>query len=431
MKRQRVPPLSWVNRDGKVIILARAVRTFAQGSIAVLFAVYLGKLGFSLVQIGTLFSFGIAGGALFALLVSLVAEKVGRRRLLVVFTLATAAAATVLVLTDDVLILSAFAFLGTLSGVGGGGGAQATQPLEQATLVDAAPAHKRTDLFAIYGIASTGAAALGALAAGLPIVYQNVFGLSELLAYKVMFVSFVVLLLIVALLYGLLSSDVEVRTEERQWVNPLTLPSRRIIFTLTGLFSVDHFAGSLLLQSLVAYWFNTRFDLDLGALALVFFFSQILAATSLWVAAKIANRIGLINTMVFTHIPANLFLIAAAFAPTAWAAVLFWQLRSFLGQMDVPTRTSYIMAVVGPEERVAMAGIHIVGRNIAGIGGPSIATALWQTVSASAPLLACGVLKIGYDIALYFMFRNVKPPEEVRKEMDEAAAVRDGEPDHT
>jgi MFS family permease len=150
MKRQRVLPLSWVSRDGKIMISARSVRTFAQGSIAVLFAVYLGKLGFSLVQIGTFFSFGIAGGALFALLVSLIAEKVGRRRLLVLFTLTTAAAATVLVLTDNVLILTAFAFLGTLSGVGGGGGAQATQPLEQASLVDAAPAPKRTDLCSPY-----------------------------------------------------------------------------------------------------------------------------------------------------------------------------------------------------------------------------------------------------------------------------------------
>ena len=183
---------------------------------------------------------------------------------------------------------------------------------------------------------------------------------------------------------------------------------------------MDHFAGSLLLQSLVAYWFSTRFGLELGALALVFFFSQILSAISLWLAAKLAARIGLINTMVFTHIPASLFLIAAAFAPTATLAVIFWQLRSFLAQMDVPTRTSYTMAVVGPEERVAMAGIHIVGRSVSGIGGPSVATALWQTVSASAPLLACGVLKIAYDISLYFMFRNVKPPEEAEKAEKEA-----------
>ena len=230
------------------------------------------------------------------------------------------------------------------------------------------------------------------------------------------------MLLVVALLYGLLSSGVEVKDEARQWVNPLTLPSRRIIFTLTALFSVDHFAGSLLLQSLVAYWFSTRFGLELGELALVFFFSHVLAATSLWLAARIAARIGLINTMVFTHIPANLFLIAAAFAPTGALAVVFWQLRSFLSQMDVPTRTSYTMSVVGPEERVAMAGIHIVGRSVSGIGGPYIATALWQAVSASAPLIGCAALKIAYDIALFFMFRNVKPPQEAERAAERAAS---------
>ena len=416
----RTLPLAWVSRDGKIIILARSVRTFAQGSIAVLFAVYLDMLGFTLTQIGVFFSFGVAGAALFAFLVSLIAEKAGRRRTLIALTLMTAAAGVVMVLTDDVLVLTAFAFLGYLSGVGGGGGAQPTQPMEQASLADAASDDRRTDLFAVYGIVSTSAAAVGALAAGLPDVIQGQLGLTELAAFKAMFIAFVVLLVVVALLYGMLSSGVEARPEARHWVNPLTLPSRRIIFTLAALFSVDHFAGSLLLQSLVAYWFNTRFGLELGTLALVFFFSHVLAAISLWLAARIAARIGLINTMVFTHIPASLFLIAAAFAPTATLAVLFWQLRSFLSQMDVPTRTSYTMAVVGPEERVAMAGIHIVGRSVSGIGGPAIATALWQTVSASAPLVGCAVLKIAYDISLYFMFRNVKPPEETEKAEKEA-----------
>ena len=420
MNLSRTPPLAWVNRDGKIIILARSVRAFAQGSIAVLFAVYLDLLGLTLTQIGVFFSVGVAGAALFAFLVSLIAEKIGRRRLMVVLTLMTAAAGVVMVVSNNVVVLSAFAFLGTLSGVGGGGGAQPTQPLEQASLADAAPPEKRTDLFAVYGIASTGAAAVGALAAGLPQIYQSYFGIGEIYAFKAMFVTFVVLLIISALLYALLSPGVEVKAEARQWMNPMKLPSRRIIFTLTGLFSVDNFAGSLLLQSLVAYWFSTRFGLELGALALVFFFSQILSAVSLWLAARVAARIGLINTMVFTHIPASLFLIAAAFAPTATLAVLFWQLRSFLGQMDVPTRTSYTMAVVGPEERVAMAGIHMVGRSISSIGGPSAATALWQAFSAGAPLVGCAVLKIAYDISLYFMFRNVKPPEETKKAEKEA-----------
>ena len=213
-------PLAWVSRDGKIIILARSVRTFAQGSIAVLFAVYLDMLGFTLTQIGVFFSFGVAGAALFAFLVSLIAEKAGRRRTLIALTLMTAAAGVVMVLTDDVLVLTAFAFLGYLSGVGGGGGAQPTQPMEQASLADAASDDRRTDLFAVYGIVSTSAAAVGALAAGLPDVIQGQLGLTELAAFKAMFIAFVVLLVAVALLYGMLSSGVEARPEARHWVNP-------------------------------------------------------------------------------------------------------------------------------------------------------------------------------------------------------------------
>jgi len=319
-----------------------------------------------------------------------------------------------LVFIADVLPLIFVAFLGSIPGAGAGAGGPA-QPLEQASLPDTAPSEKRTDLFAIYRIVAVAGTALGALAAGLPTLYQNAFGISEIYAYKAMFVGFALFLIVGALLYSLLSSAVEVGGNEQRWVNPLRLPSRRLIFTLTGLFSLDHFAGSLFMQSLVAYWFYTKFGMELESLAFVFFFSHLLAAISLWLAAKLANRIGLINTMVFTHIPSSLFLIAAAFAPTAWIAVLFWQLRSFLGQMDVPTRDSYTMSVVQPNERVAMASIHIVGRSVSGTVGPSVATALWQAFSASVPLIACGVLKITYDLSLYFMFRNVKPPQETQK----------------
>jgi len=186
------------------------------------------------------------------------------------------------------------------------------------------------------------------------------------------------------------------------------------------LFSVDTFTTSMVTQSLIAYWFSTKFGLQLGSLALVFFVSQVLTATSLWLAAKISNRIGLLNTMVFTHIPSSFFLLAAAFAPTAWLAVLFWQFRAFLAQMDNPTRDSYTMAIVGPEERVAMASIHMVGRSALGAAGPSATTALWSLLSASAPLVGSALLKIGYDLSLYAMFRNVRPPEEVRRIQERA-----------
>lgn len=407
-------PLRWISRDGQLIILARAVCTVARSSIAVMLALYLDKLGFSLVQIGVFLSVGVAGSACFAFVVSLVAEKVGRRRLLVTFTLMSLAAVLALAFIDDFLPLMFVAFLGSIAGGAAAGGA--VQPLEQASLTDTAPAEKRTDLFAVYRILAVGGSALGALAAGLPVVYQNAFGMSEIGAFRVMFVSFAGLFLVGALLYGLLSPGMEVTHTERRWVNPLRLPSRRLIFRLTGLFSLDHFAGSLFMETLAAYWFYTRFGLELESLALVFFVSRTLAAVSLWAAAKLANRIGLINTMVFTHIPASLFLIAAAFAPTAWLAILFWQLRAFLSMMDVPTRDSYTMSVVQPHERVAMASVHMVGRSVAGTVGPSVGTALWQAVSVSAPLIATAVLKITYDLSLYFMFRNVKPPQELRED---------------
>ncbi len=326
-----------------------------------------------------------------------------------------AGAGLALVFVDDFLLLMVFSFMGGLAGGAMGG---ANQPLEQASLTETAPYEKRTDLFAVYRIMSVSGIALGALAAGLPTLSQNAFGLSEIYAYKAMFVVFAIFLLVATLLYGLLSSAVEAGISERHWVNPLRLPSRRLIFSLSGLFSLDSFAGTLFMESLAAYWFYTRFGMDLEKLALVFFLSHLLAAISLWLSAKLGNRIGLINTMVFTHIPASLFLIGAAFAPTEWIAIIFWQLRSFLNSMDMPVRDSYTMSIVNPHERVAIAGINAVGRSASGTVAPSISTALWQTFSATVPLVASALLKITYDLSLYFMFRNVKPPQELNKNSD-------------
>lgn len=412
--------LGWVSRDGRVIIAARGVSTVARSSVALILAFYLDSLGFSLFQIGVFLSVGVAGSAVSAFVVSLIAEKVGRRRLLVVFTLMSAVSGLALVFIDDIVPLMFASFLGSVGGGVAAGGA--VQPLEQASISDAASLEKRTDLFAIYRIVAVGGSALGALAAGLPTLFQSALGMDETSAYRVMFVSFAIVLSVAALLYGMLSPAVEVNHSEQRWTNPLKLPSRRLILTLTGLFSLDHFAGSLFMQSIAAWWFNVRFGLDLASIAPVFALAQVLAATSLWVSAKLANRIGLINTMVFTHIPASLFLIAAAFSPVSWMAIVFWQFRAFLSMMDVPTRDSYTMSVVQPNERVAMAGIHIVGRSVAGTIGPSLGTALWQAISASAPLIGNAVLKITYDISLYFMFRNVKPPQEAGQDSDGTTA---------
>lgn len=404
-------PLAWVSHDAWLIMVSRGVRTFSQSYLAVLFALYLDLLGFSLVQIGGFLSAGVAGAAFFAFVAGLVSQKLGRRRLLVGFTLMSAAAGLGLFFVQAPVPMLALVFLGSVAGEVGGG-ASPTQPIEQASLPDTAPAERRTDLFALYGIVARAGTALGALAAGLPALYQDALGLGTLDAYRLTFLGFAALQLVTALLYGLLSPQVEAADGGGGWTNPLKLPSRRRIFTLTGLYSLDTFTTAMVTQALIAYWFANRFGIELGSIAFILFLSHVLSAISLWLAARIAGRIGLLNTMVFTHIPSSLFTIAATFAPTAWLAVLFWQLRSFLGQMDSPTRDSYTMAVVRPEERVATASLNFTGRSLAASFGPAASTALWNALSAGAPFLASSVLKISYDLSLYALFRRVKPPEE-------------------
>ena len=404
--------LSWINRDAWLITAARGTRTFSQSFISVIIALYLAELGFNLVQIGAILTAGIAGVSFFAFVVGLISGKVGRRRLLVIFSLLAAASGLAMYFAETFIPLMVIAFLGSLSTGGGGGGESPAQPLEVAILPDTAPPERRTDIFAIYGIVARTGTFLGALAAGLPVLFQGPLGLPVLLSFKAMFLGFAICQLAGAALYAYISPGVEASTTHQQWQNPLKLPSRRRIFTLTGLFSVDTFTTSMVMQSLMAYWFFTKFGLTLESLAFVFSLSHLLTASSLWIAAKIANRIGLLNTMVFTHIPSSFFLLAAAFAPSATLAIVFWQCRAFLSQMDVPTKESYTMAVINPEERVAMASIHMVSRSAAGAIGPTVTTAIWNITTAWTPLVGSALLKIGYDLSLYFMFRNVRPPEE-------------------
>ena len=193
---------------------------------------------------------------------------------------------------------------------------------------------------------------------------------------------------------------------------PVHAPSRGRIFTLAGLFTVDSFGTGLIVQSLVSYWFFTRFGLQPGSLGVLFFVSSVLTAISLWVAARLARRIGLLNTIVFTHIPSSLLLIAVPFVPEAWMAMALWLLRAFFAQMDAPTSQSYTMAVVTPEEHTAMASATTVTRSAGLAAGPSVGTALWTALGPSAPFLVGGTVKIAYDLTLWWMFRRVKPPEE-------------------
>ena len=413
--------LSWVTRDAGIIMGARAIHTFIQGVMAVTLGVYLVELGLSLTAVGLLFSLGFASTGLLSLVSTFASERLGRRGLLLVYTGFSIAGGIALLVTGNPAVLLAFGFIGSFTGAPGNVGP--TQSLEQAALAGVVdPAH-RTDLFALYRITATTASALGALAAGIPVLLQSVGGIEELASFRIVFGVLVVLRLGVGMLFMFLSDQVEAGQAYRgAWVNPMKLPSRRTIFALTGLFSLDHLSGSIVVQGLLAVWFKQQFGLDLGELAVLFFSTQVFAVGSLWVAAKIANRIGLINTMTWAHLPAALFLIAVAFAPWAWLAVTFLLLRSLFAQTDVPARDSYIMAVVEPHERVAMASIHMVGRSAAGTVGPTLSTAVLQAISFSAPLIGSGLVKTAYIVSLYLLFKDVHPPEE--RARAEARAAR-------
>jgi MFS family permease len=325
-----------------------------------------------------------------------------------------AGAALAMVTIDNFLLLTAVVFLAGF-GMGGGPGRGAVLALQQAALANTVSADKRTNLYAVYAIMGRGATALGALAAGMPALYRDSFGLSELSAMRIAFVTIAVLFALSALIYGFLSPSVEVSSSRQRWVNPFHLPSRRLIFTLSGLFGVDSFAGGLVIQSLVSLWFFTRFGVELESIALIFFGSQLMAAISMWVSASLANRLGLIKTMVFTHIPSSLILIAIPFLPTAWIAAIFWLIHGFFHMMDVPLRMSYRVAVVGPHEQNAMVGVSSVTMGVGNTVSPSIATALWSIGATSIPFVSGGIIKIAYDLSLYFMFRKVRPSEEVHR----------------
>jgi MFS family permease len=342
------------------VITTRAMRSFAQNTVAVLIAIYLDLQGFSLVQVGTFLTVGSVGAAVAAVVIGVLGDTIGRRRILVTLSLLMALSGVVLIVSESFIVLLLAAFLGNLSGFVGGGG---MGPLEQAVLAISATPQRRTDLFALFSIVGTIAGALGAFASGVPTLLQHALGLSALASCRPVFVAYAVLAVITALLYSRLSNRVELPSGEARWTNPFTLPSRGRIFTLAGLFTVDSFGTGLIVQSLASYWFFTRFGLQPGHLGALFFASNVLTAVSLWAAARLARRIGLLNTMVFTHIPSSLFLIAVPFVPDAWMAVALWLLRAFFVQMDVPTSQSYTMAVVTPKEQTAMASAATVSRS--------------------------------------------------------------------
>ncbi|MDA1036037.1 MAG: hypothetical protein O3B65_04040 [Chloroflexi bacterium] len=417
----RTPDITWITRDAKLIIAGRAAHGFTQGFMSVVLAVYLAKIGFSIGAIGVYFAVGFAGSAFFSIIAAVMSERIGRRRMMVGFAVLMFTSTLSLAVTELAAPLMIFAFLGALNGTPGA--PSPTQPLEQAGLAGGVAPRRRTDLFATYRFVATVGAAVGSLTAALPPVFETLFGVSEITSFKIAFAMFVIVRVGTVVAFGMLSRDIEAEGSAKTWVNPLTLPSRKVIFTLSALFSFDNFAGALAIQSLMAYWFATKHGLEIESLAFVFTGTQVFQAISFWVSAKMANRIGLVYTMAFTQMPSALLLIGIMIAPSAWLAILFLQVRSLFNVMDVAPRDSYTMAIVGPEERVAFASMHMVGRSVLSTASPIIAATLWTAVSASAPFIASSIVKLTYDVALIVMFRKVRPPEEAARAAEHPSAT--------
>jgi MFS family permease len=388
-----------------VLYLARGLRGFGDGFAILILPAYMTALGYDAASVGIVATASLLGTALLTLMVGWIAPRYDLRGLLILGAGLMAATGVAFPQVERMLPIALVAFIGTINPSAGDLGVLV--PLEHAALARGAADDRRTAVFARYSLIGALAAAAGSLAATVPDIFVA-GGRTEIGALRIMFYGYAA--------FGLLSASLYTRVPhsraERQAAHAPLGPSKRTVYKLAALFSIDAFAGGFVAQSLLVLWLFERFGLSLSAAGLFFFWSSTLSAFSYPVAAWIAKRAGLVNTMVFTHIPSSVFLILAAFAPSLTIALGLLLLRSALSQMDVPTRTSYVMAVVTPEERPAAASVTAVPRSLASAISPAIAGALLTTAFSGLPLVICGALKIGYDLALLISFRHVKPPEE-------------------
>jgi MFS family permease len=389
-----------------LLYAARGVRGFADGFAVIILPAYLSAIGFSPVQIGIVATAALLGSSLLTLVVGLIAPRHDLRNMLLLGAALTAATGVIFPNVEHIASVLLVAFIGTINPHSGDSGVLV--PLEHAMLARGVSDEGRTRAFARYSLTGALATAAGSLAAATPDALVAA-GFGRLASFQAMFYGYAALGLVGAALYRRLP---RARAEQKGASTPLG-PSRWTVYKLAALFSLDSFAGGLIVQSLLALWLFERFDLSLSAASLFFFWTSVLTAFSYPVAARLSARIGLINTMVFTHIPSSVFLIVAAFTPDLVLTLALLLIRSALSQMDVPARSSYVMAVVTPAERTAAASVTAVPRSLASSVSPALSGALLATAFSGLPLVVCGVLKIVYDVALLLSFRHVKPPEEM------------------
>jgi MFS family permease len=410
--------------DGRLLFGTRILRLFAYGFLSVILALYLSQLGLSEVKIGLLITLTLLGDTAVSLWITTHADRIGRQRMLIAGAALMILAAAVFATTRNFYLLLAAATLGVISPSGKEVGPFLS--IEQASLTELAPNQRRTHIFAWYNLAGSFATALGALAGGGFSQLLQQLGVDALLSYQLIVLGYGAIGLLMIGLFARLSPAVEVSTrriDPEPAGNPASPGwlglgrSQRVVLRLAALFSLDAFAGGFVIQSLIVLWFSQKFGVAPAALGAIFFAANILAGISALSAAWVAGKIGLINTMVFTHLPSNVLLILVPFMPSLGLAVALLLVRFSISQMDVPTRQSYTMAVVDPDERSAASGVTGVARTIGASLSPVLAGAfLSNPALLGLPFVVSGGLKIAYDLAVYFNFRALKPPEE-RAEM--------------
>jgi len=383
------------------------VRAFGDGYVSLLLPLYLLELGFSPLQVGIIAAATLLGSGLLTLLIGLHAYRYHYRTLLLAATILMTGTGLGFAAFTDFWPLLIIAIVGTLNP--SSGDVSVFLPLEHAVLSRVVTDKERTAVFARYSLVGSLVAALGSLAAVLPAMMAGISGLSLKASIQAMFVLYAALGLFTVLIYRGLPKALE--SEVRETRAPLQ-QSKKIVYGLAALFSLDAFGGGFVVQSMVALWLYQRFGLSVVAAGTIFFWTGLLTAFSYLIAVRIANRIGLVNTMVFTHLPSSLCLVLIPFMSDLNYVIALLFIRSALSQMDVPTRSSYVMAIVAPAERPAAASITSVPRSLASAAGPFLAGYLLGISSFGWPLLAAGCVKIVYDLLLLAMFRKVRPPEE-------------------
>ncbi|MDA1258454.1 MAG: MFS transporter [Chloroflexi bacterium] len=411
MTEADIRPTGRPRLDAFLVYGGRGARATGMGILAVLIAIYLDAVGLSAPRIGFLLGVSLVGGVVLSSIVVVAGPAASSRNWFASLTIITGLSGLLLVATDNFWLLTAGSFFGAYAASGMHAGP--VVQLEQAGLAEVSTPERRTRSFANLSVFSSGGRALGALIAGLSTLLIKVFDLEPVDAYRITISLYAVFNFVAAAMYLGLSPAVETGTiGPGRFTNPLRTRSRGRILGISGLFGVDSMAGGMVSDAFVSFWLFTHYGVNEGTIGAVLVVAQLGNLVSIWAAPYVARRVGLLNTMVWTQVAGNLLLIAFALAPNAAFAIVVFFVRDIFNEMDVPTRQSYVMAIVPPDERVVMAGANNLGRTIFRMPSTTFTGLLWSNGVTAAPFLIAATMKLVYDFGVYAAFRGVKPPEE-------------------